>query len=516
MKRGRSLLWLVLLAVGAFAVTAQSAAAVTVTTTADGNDHECAVDCTLREAIEVATGGETVTVPAAASPYQVTDALGDLLINKSIVVAGAGARTTEVTAPGTNVSSSVRNFTVVSTGLVAPTVTIQDLSITGGNGRGAVPNGVGGGVLAYRPGMTVGGPTLTLVRVRVAGNIVSLNGSFQTVGGGVTSYGNGTSVEIRDSLIANNQAIGTGGAQATGGGASAFALGKLALSDTTVTGNKALSDSTSFQSAVGGGVSAPTSGSLVNVTLAANSATRTAPGAIAGTGGNLSISSSTTVKNTIITGGVADAPGTGDCIPAVTSQGGNVLPLPCGPGPADRTSDNPLLGPLADNGGQTDTMGLLTGSPAIDAGTGCPPPAADQRGIIRPQGTACDAGAFELEQTPPPPGPPRCEGRVATIVGTGAANTLKGTPKKDVIAALGGADRISALGGNDFVCAGPGGDKVAGGKGKDLINGDRGNDRVAGGPGKDRLRGNKGRDVLIGGPGVDALAGGPGKDKVRQ
>ena len=61
---------------------------------------------------------------------------------------------------------------------------------------------------------------------------------------------------------------------------------------------------------------------------------------------------------------------------------------------------NPLLGPLANNGGPTQTQALLTGSPAIDAVTsGCPPPATDQRGVSRPQGPHCDIGAYELVQT---------------------------------------------------------------------------------------------------------------------
>ncbi len=52
---------------------------------------------------------------------------------------------------------------------------------------------------------------------------------------------------------------------------------------------------------------------------------------------------------------------------------------------------------LADNGGPTETIALVPGSPAIDAadGTNCPP--TDQRGITRPQGAGCDIGAFELE-----------------------------------------------------------------------------------------------------------------------
>jgi hypothetical protein len=58
---------------------------------------------------------------------------------------------------------------------------------------------------------------------------------------------------------------------------------------------------------------------------------------------------------------------------------------------------NPLLGPLQNNGGPTQTHALLAGSPAIDAVTsGCPPPPTDQRGVLRPQGAACDIGAYEL------------------------------------------------------------------------------------------------------------------------
>jgi hypothetical protein len=79
-----------------------------------------------------------------------------------------------------------------------------------------------------------------------------------------------------------------------------------------------------------------------------------------------------------------------------------------GPGDKINTGD-PKLGPLAPNGGPTQTVALVAGSPAIDAGdpAGCSDDdgvalAADQRGISRPQGARCDIGAFELQQTPPP------------------------------------------------------------------------------------------------------------------
>jgi hypothetical protein len=79
---------------------------------------------------------------------------------------------------------------------------------------------------------------------------------------------------------------------------------------------------------------------------------------------------------------------------------------------------NPLLGPLAFNGGPTATHALLTGSPAIDAGSNClgignpgTLVLVDQRNISRPQGPACDLGAYERFRffggggaTPVPPG----------------------------------------------------------------------------------------------------------------
>jgi hypothetical protein len=58
---------------------------------------------------------------------------------------------------------------------------------------------------------------------------------------------------------------------------------------------------------------------------------------------------------------------------------------------------DPLLGPLADNGGSTLTMALLPGSPAIDTGVDAQCPSSDQRGTTRPQGSHCDIGAYEYE-----------------------------------------------------------------------------------------------------------------------
>jgi hypothetical protein len=66
-------------------------------------------------------------------------------------------------------------------------------------------------------------------------------------------------------------------------------------------------------------------------------------------------------------------------------------------GAGDQPNTDPLLSPLADNGGPTLTYALLTGSPAIDAADDSICPAVDQRSVTRPQGAACDIGSYELE-----------------------------------------------------------------------------------------------------------------------
>jgi hypothetical protein len=89
---------------------------------------------------------------------------------------------------------------------------------------------------------------------------------------------------------------------------------------------------------------------------------------------------------------------------SMTSLGGNlqVGADTCGLlHPTDQvnvTAAELALGPLANNGGPTATHALLPGSVAIDAGVAdCPP--VDQRGVPRPQGHACDTGAYEVVET---------------------------------------------------------------------------------------------------------------------
>ena len=161
---------------------------------------------------------------------------------------------------------------------------------------------------------------------------------------------------------------------------------------------------------------------LSNATLAFNTASNDG----SPQGGNLYIYPSgagVTVMNSIIAGGTADN-GSENCFGAsgqLASQGYNLENRnQCAfTAPGDRISTPAKLGSLKNNGGSTNTVALLSGSPAINHGnpSGCTdpssnPPAAittDQRGVHRPQGKRCDIGAFEF-RTPrlagQPPGKP--------------------------------------------------------------------------------------------------------------
>ena len=67
------------------------------------------------------------------------------------------------------------------------------------------------------------------------------------------------------------------------------------------------------------------------------------------------------------------------------------------------TGDQIGLGALGSDGGTTQTIPLLPGSAAIDAGAASACPATDQRGVARPQGAGCDVGAYEFVPPAPPP-----------------------------------------------------------------------------------------------------------------
>lgn len=105
-------------------------------------------------------------------------------------------------------------------------------------------------------------------------------------------------------------------------------------------------------------------------------------------------------------------------------------------------------------------------------------------------------------------GPPTCQGKSATIVGTTGPDTLEGTNKRDVIVGLAGDDVIYGRGGDDLICGNNGSDRIFGGPGNDQLFG--GLDRKGDDPAGTFLLG----DVLDGGDGDDLLVGVYDKRKV--
>jgi Ca2+-binding RTX toxin-like protein len=103
--------------------------------------------------------------------------------------------------------------------------------------------------------------------------------------------------------------------------------------------------------------------------------------------------------------------------------------------------------------------------------------------------------------------PVSCGGRVATIVGTDAADDIVGTPGNDVIQAKKGFDTIDGRGGNDLICGDRGADTISGGAGADRILAGTGG-YVGDDEGTGTWFGNK----VTGGLGDDYLSGGPDHD----
>jgi hypothetical protein len=158
----------------------------------------------------------------------------------------------------------------------------------------------------------------------------------------------------------------------------------LTVTNSTLSGNTA-TDSLMGDPGQGGGIR--NGGGLLwlqNSTIGGNSA---------GDGGGIYGYGTSNVTNSVLGSNTG-----GECSGTITSHDYNVASDDtCGLSqPHDQPHTDPLLGPLADNGGPTWTHALQRGSPAIDAGD-CSGGALgqDQRGMARPQGAACDAGAYE-------------------------------------------------------------------------------------------------------------------------
>jgi len=230
------------------------------------------------------------------------------------------------------------------------------------------------------------GAELILNNLTVADGSASATG-FGGSGGGIFNAG---TLDVTNSTLSGN------GAADGGGGVFNASTGTLRVNNSTLSGNSA-TDANSTTDA-GGAIVNLGSLTVNNSTLSDNSADKG--------GGIFNFSGTTTLHNTI----VADSPTGGNCLGGITDRGYNIDEDGSCVDEIVTTSKttDPLLGPLADNGGPTETHALLPGSAAIDIipqGRGCENTTTDQRGVSRPQGDLCDIGAYEVEvevDTTPP------------------------------------------------------------------------------------------------------------------
>ena len=384
-----------------------AARALVVTNSADSGAG------TLRQVLADANSGDSITFDLRP-PAIITLTSGELQVGKDLVIRGPGASRLTVRRSGSAGTADFRMFHIGRARVELSGLTVE-------NGRAPEPatgDVLGGGI--YNRG------TLSLHDVVLRRNEAPSIGMRSGFGGGIFSLG---PLSITSSTISGNVAGGAGG------GVFVFHETTLAIASSTVSSNRA--------GLQGGGIELHGStGTVRNSTVSGNVAD-----GFGGGGGILNLSfpsessalhliQSTVVRNAGQSGGgvmTAAFSGAGSVQTTVNetlvaentvqnfavrgdaqliSEGHNLdsdgssgfvngtMGDLVGSAPAPL---NPRIGPLADNGGPTATHALLRGSPAVDAGN-CPAgsgAAVDQRGVRRPQGAACDIGAFELDAEAP-------------------------------------------------------------------------------------------------------------------
>jgi beta-glucanase (GH16 family) len=346
----------------------------------------------LRQALkDIAIGGKITFEPGLAG--------GTIVLTTGPLVPGHSVTIDASDAPGITLDGGgVDRLLIVDAGLE---VHVAHVTMTNGYGFQ-----LAGGIL--------NNGALSLDHVTVAGNTMTTpdTGQFWQGGGGIYT-GEGGSLTLVDSAVSDNS---SGWA---GGGVYSF-LGSITIIErSTISGNSAQD--------VGGGLRTLSNVTIDNSTISGNTAIGWHGGGAFITDGVVEITNSTVANNSapagtaggLFVGTFTDAGATlnltnsilansqlPDCFAGffgagavVLSSGGHNVASDnsCNLVAAgDQPSTDPLLSPLADNGGPTFTHALDAGSPAIDAANGSLCPAVDQRGVTRPQGAGCDVGSFEF------------------------------------------------------------------------------------------------------------------------
>ena len=234
------------------------------------------------------------------------------------------------------------------------------------------------------------GGTATIDKATIAGNIATSPLFIEAGGGGVYNVG---TLTILNSTIDGNQ---VGGSRAGTGGAGIFNYTQtLTIENSTIGGNLSAVD--------GGGIenTSVATNRLINVTIYGNSATNNG-----GNVENLASGDYLSFANSIVAGGSATNGTDIDNNGTIASQDYNIVQTAVNGNPMSGTTTHnlmldPMLLPLAANGGPTQTYADQTSGPGYDyiplpvcTGLGI---TKDQRGQVRGDNNdnRCDVGAYE-------------------------------------------------------------------------------------------------------------------------
>ncbi len=395
--------WLAAVAASVLVAPAAAAAETYTVTGPDDNQGFCeGTSCSsLRAALRVAGDGDTIRLPAYGTPYN--QQFGTFTIDSSVRLVGDGADKTVITG-GTGSTFQVG----APQAEVQPDVVMGHLQVA--NGRDDF--GYGGNVVNHA--------SLSLDHVRITNGRAGAGGGIANLGG---------SLLIEHSLIDHNVARSDDHIRAGGGiFSSSDSSAAVLVRDTTIAYNVA--------DWAGGGIAVyaygevQSVGALDRVTLARNRAIATPGGLLIGARTNLIVRGSVIAENETDppdlasrrTAAALQPSNCGEYLPQ--NAGGNLSDTDdCGfkNPPADPQLSNDLVPGL----GETPLLTIAPDSPAVDlvdlAGT-CQ--GTDQRDLRRPQGSACDAGAFEVAAPVIESGP---AGQTADVSPTFAFSSDPGT-----------------------------------------------------------------------------------------